>query len=68
MKILVTGGTGYIGSHACVELLQKGHEVVVFDNLYNSKRDVLDKIREITGKEVIFYKADMRSCISFVLP
>ncbi len=60
MKILVTGGTGYIGSHACVELLQKGHEVVVFDNLYNSKRDVLDKIREITGKEVIFYKADMR--------
>ncbi|MCI8792491.1 MAG: UDP-glucose 4-epimerase GalE [Eubacterium sp.] len=60
MKILVTGGTGYIGSHTCVELLQKGHEVVVFDNLCNSKRDVLDKVREITGKEVIFYKADMR--------
>lgn len=60
MKILVTGGTGYIGSHTCVELLQKGHEVVVFDNLYNSGTDVLDKIKEITGKEVIFYKADMR--------
>ncbi len=60
MKILVTGGTGYIGSHACVELLQKGHEVVVFDNLRNSKPDVPDKIREITGKEVIFYRADMR--------
>ena len=40
MKVLVTGGTGYIGSHTCVELLQKGYEVVVFDNLYNSKIDV----------------------------
>ena len=60
MKILVTGGTGYIGSHTCVELLQKGHEVVVFDNLYNSNIDVLDKIKKITGKEAAFYKADMR--------
>ena len=60
MKVLVTGGTGYIGSHTCVELLQKGYEVVVFDNLYNSKIDVLDKIKQITGKEVTFYKADMR--------
>lgn len=59
MKILVTGGTGYIGSHTCVELLQKGYEVVVFDNLYNSKIDVVDKIKEITGKEITFYKADM---------
>lgn len=59
MKILVTGGTGYIGSHTCVELLQKGHEVVVFDNLYNSKIDVVDKIYEITGKNIKFYKADM---------
>ena len=41
MKILVTGGTGYIGSHTCVELLQKGYEVVVFDNLYNSKSCLL---------------------------
>lgn len=60
MKILVTGGIGYIGSHTCVELLQKGYEVVVFDNLYNSKMDVVDKIKEITGKEITFYKADMR--------
>lgn len=60
MKILVTGGTGYIGSHTCVELLQRGHEVVVFDNLYNSGMDVLDKIKRITDREVTFYKADMR--------
>lgn len=59
MKILVTGGTGFIGSHTCVELLQKGYEVVVFDNLYNSKIDVVDKIKEITGKDIKFYKADM---------
>lgn len=60
MKILVTGGTGYIGSHTCVELLQEGYEVVVFDNLYNSKMDVVDKIEDITGKKIKFYKADMR--------
>lgn len=59
MKILVTGGTGYIGSHTCVELLNKGYEVVVFDNLYNSQIDVVDKIKKITGKEITFYKADM---------
>lgn len=60
MKILVTGGIGYIGSHTCVELLKQGMEVVVFDNLYNAKIDVVDKIKEITGKEIIFYQADMR--------
>lgn len=59
MKILVTGGIGYIGSHTCVELLNQGHEVVVFDNLYNAKIDVVDKIKKITGKDIIFYKADM---------
>ena len=59
MKILVSGGTGYIGSHTCVELLQSGHEVVIFDNLYNSKEEVVDRIKKITGKEVTFYKADM---------
>ncbi len=59
MKILVTGGTGYIGSHTCVELLNAGYEVVVFDNLYNSKIDVVDKIEKITGKKITFYKADM---------
>ena len=59
MKILVSGGTGYIGSHTCVELLNKGYEVVAFDNLYNSKIEVVDKIEAITGKKLIFYKADM---------
>ena len=60
MKILVTGGTGYIGSHTVVELIDKGYEVVIFDNLYNSKEDVLDKIKEITGVRPAFYKADLR--------
>lgn len=59
MNILVSGGTGYIGSHTCVELLQAGHDVVIFDNLSNSKADVVDKIQAITGKKPIFYQADM---------
>ena len=59
MKILVTGGTGYIGSHACVELLNNGYEVVIVDNLSNSKREVVNKIKEITGKDVKFYKQDV---------
>ena len=59
MKILVTGGTGYIGSHTVVELIKAGHEVVIFDNLYNSKLVTLDYIEEITGVKPKFYKADM---------
>lgn len=58
MKILVTGGTGFIGSHTCVELLDAGFEVVIVDNLYNSKADVIDKIELITGKKVSFYEVD----------
>lgn len=58
-KILVTGGIGYIGSHTCVELLNHGYEVVVFDNLFNAKREVVDRIKTITGKEIVFYEADM---------
>ena len=59
MRVLVTGGCGYIGSHTCVELLEKGYDVVVVDNLSNSKEDVIDKIKKITGKEITFYKKDL---------
>lgn len=57
--ILVTGGTGYIGSHTCVELIEAGHEVVVLDNLYNSNIHVLDRIKEITGVKPKFYEVDI---------
>lgn len=59
MKILVTGGCGYIGSHTCVELLESGYEVVIVDNFSNSKPDVVDKIKEITKKEVTLYEGDV---------
>ena len=59
MKVLVTGGLGFIGSHTVVELLENDYEVVIVDNLYNAKIDVLDKIKEITGKEAKFYKEDV---------
>ena len=58
MKILVTGGTGYIGSHTCVELLNEGYEIVVIDNLSNSKIEVVDKIKKITNKDFKFYEGD----------
>ena len=61
MKVLVTGGTGYIGSHACVELLNSGYEIVVIDNFSNSKPDVIDKIKKITGKDFKFYEGDVCS-------
>lgn len=59
-KILVTGGTGYIGSHTAVELMQAGYEVEILDNLYNSKLEVLDKIAELTGSKPKFYNVDLR--------
>ena len=59
MKILVTGGAGYIGSHTCVELLNAGYDVVVVDNLYNASAKALDRVREITGKNLTFYEADI---------
>jgi len=57
--ILVTGGAGFIGSHACVELLQAGYEVVVVDNLSNAKKESLIRVEEITGKSVEFHKVDI---------
>ena len=50
MSVLVTGGTGYIGSHTCVELLDAGYDVIVIDNLSNSKKEVIDVIKKITNK------------------
>ena len=60
MKILVTGGNGYIGSHTCVELLENNYEVIIIDNLSNSKKDTIAKIEEITNKKVIFYEGDVQ--------
>ena len=60
MNVLVTGGAGYIGSHTCVELLNRGHGVVVIDNLCNSSAKSLDRVRELTGKELKFYEGDVR--------
>lgn len=59
MKILVTGGNGYIGSHTCVELLNNGYEVVILDNFSNSKRENLSKIKQLTGKDFTFYEGNM---------
>jgi UDP-glucose 4-epimerase len=60
MKILVTGGMGYIGSHTCVELLNAGHQVVALDNLCNSQRSVKDRIERISGKPMLLVEADIR--------
>lgn len=59
MRILVTGGAGYIGSHTCVELLNLSYEVVVVDNLCNSSEESLNRVEKITGKKPVFYKADL---------
>ena len=59
MKVMVTGGAGYIGSHTCVELLNAGHQVVVVDNLCNSKEESLRRVNRITGKTMSFHKVDL---------
>ena len=61
MAILVTGGTGYIGSHTCIELLSAGEDIVVMDNFYNSKPRAAELIKEISGRDFPFYEADMCS-------
>ena len=66
-KILVTGGAGYIGSHTCVELLNAGHEVTVFDNFCNSQSEALARVERITGKKVHLIKGDIRSRPSMTL-
>ena len=60
MKVLVTGGAGYIGSHTCVELIEAGHEPVVIDNLCNANAESLNRVKMITGKEIPFYEGDVR--------
>ncbi|MBQ6735294.1 MAG: UDP-glucose 4-epimerase GalE [Lachnospiraceae bacterium] len=68
MKILCTGGAGFIGSHTAVELLNAGYEVVIADNLYNAERIVIDRIAELTGKSPAFYEIDVcdRAALSAV--
>ncbi len=60
MSILITGGCGYIGSHTCVELLQSGHDIVVLDNFYNSDKEALNRVKELSGKDFPFYECDIR--------
>ncbi len=59
MAILVTGGAGYIGSHTCVEFLERGYDIVVLDNFMNSKPEALNRIKQVTGKDFPFYQADL---------
>ncbi len=65
MRVLVTGGTGFIGSETVIELLQNGHEAVIVDNLSNSKKEVIDRIGEITGKRPSFYQVDCCDYLAF---
>ena len=61
MKVLVTGGAGYIGSHTAVELIQAGYEAIIVDDLSNAKEDVIDRIETITGVRPVFYKMDCKN-------
>lgn len=61
MRVLVTGGSGYIGSHTCVQLLQNGHDVIILDNLCNSKRSVLPVMERLAGKQPAFVEGDIRN-------
>ena len=60
MKVLVTGGAGYIGSHTCLELLRSGHEVQVFDSLHNGNVEALERIERLTNRSINFEQCDIR--------
>src|SRR3989338_7077294 len=60
MNILITGGTGYIGSHTCVALAKAGHYLVIIDNLNNSRADVIDRLTTLCGKRPVFVQGDVR--------
>ena len=60
MKVLVTGGMGYIGSHTCVQMIEAGMEPIIVDNLCNAKVEVLSRIEALTGKQPAFYQGDIR--------
>lgn len=60
MAVLISGGTGFIGSHTCIELINAGYDIVVADNLCNSKKEVLERLKTITGKTIKFYEIDLR--------
>lgn len=60
MRILVTGGAGYIGAHTCVELVERGHDVVIVDNFVNSSRGVMDRLHTLTGREIPVHEVDLR--------
>lgn len=64
MKVLVTGGAGYIGSHVCVQLLEAGHELIVLDNLSNSKEESLIRVKELTCRDFAFYRVDLQDQIA----
>ena len=59
MSILVTGGTGYIGSHTCIELLKNNEDIIIVDNLSNSKKEMVEKIKQISKKNLKFYQVDL---------
>ena len=61
MAILVTGGTGFIGSHTCIALTEAGYDAVIVDNYYNSSPKSLERINELCGKELKFYECDIRN-------
>ena len=59
MKVLLTGGAGYIGSHTALEILEAGHEVEVMDNMYNASEEALNRVMKLTGKSITLHKIDL---------